>query len=59
MAEKNYGKLIKVLQIAAGIFMVAMVVACLVLTNKYNIKVSNIPQLAEMITGGTLTIALQ
>lgn len=58
MAEKNYGKLIKLLQIAAGIFMVAMVVACVVLTNKYNIKVSNIPQLAEMITGGTLTIAL-
>ena len=58
MAEKNYGKLIKVLQIAAGVLMLAMVVACIVLIQKYNIKVSNIPELSKMITGGTLTISL-
>lgn len=58
MAEKNYGKLIKVLQIAAGVLMLAMVVACIILIQKYNIKVSNIPELSKMITGGTLTIAL-
>lgn len=58
MAEKNYGKLVKALQIGAGIFMVAMVVLCVVLINKYNIKVSNIPELSQKITGGTVTIAL-
>ncbi len=58
MAEKNYAKLIKALQIAAGIFMLSMVVLCLVLTKKYNIKVTNIPQICEQITGGILTISL-
>ena len=58
MAEKNYGKLVKVLQICAGIFMVAMVILCLFLTKKYNIKVSNIPELSEKITGGVATIAV-
>ncbi len=57
MAEKNYGKLIKILQIAAGIFMLAMVVLCIYFTQKYNIKVSNIPELSRKITGGTATIA--
>ncbi len=57
MAEKNYGKLVKALQIAAGIMMLAMVVVCIVLIQKYNIKVSNIPELSKMITGGTATIA--
>ncbi len=57
MAEKNYGKLVKALQIAAGVLMLAMVVVCIVLIQKYNIKVSNIPELSKMISGGTLTIA--
>lgn len=57
MAEKNYGKLVKFLQIAAGVIMLAMVVICIVLIQKYNIKVSNIPELSKMITGGTMTIA--
>lgn len=57
MAEKNYGKLVKALQIAAGIMMLAMVVVCIILIQKYNIKVSNIPELSKMITGGTATIA--
>ncbi len=57
MAEKNYGKLVKALQIGAGIFMVVMVILCLVLTKKYNIKLANIPELSEKITGGVATIA--
>lgn len=57
MAEKNYGKLVKALQIAAGIFMLAMVVVCIILVQKYDIKVSNIPELSRKITGGTATIA--
>ncbi len=56
--KKNYGKLVKVLQVAAGIIMLAMVVLCIILIQKYNIKVSNIPELSKMITGGTATIAL-
>ena len=58
MAEKNYEKLINALQIAAGIFMLAMVILCIYLTQKYNIKVSNIPELSKMLTGGTLTLAI-
>lgn len=58
MAEKNYGKLVKVLQIAAGIFMIAMVILCIVLTQKYNIKVSNIPEISKSLTGGTLALAI-
>lgn len=57
MAEKNYGKLIKVLQIASGIFMFAMVVLCIVLIQKYDIKVTNIPALSEKIQGGTAVLA--
>ncbi len=55
--KKNYGKLVKALQIAAGVMMLAMVVVCIILIQKYNIKVSNIPELSKMITGGTATIA--
>ncbi|MBR3817999.1 MAG: VTT domain-containing protein [Clostridia bacterium] len=58
MAEKNYGKLVKALQIAAVIFMIAMVILCIVLTQKYNIKVSNIPEISKSLTGGTLALAI-
>ncbi len=58
MEEKNYGKLVKALQIAAGVLMLAMVVLCIVLIQKYDIKVSNIPELSKMITGGTAAIAV-
>ncbi len=58
MENKNYGKLIKALQIIAGVLMMAMVVLCVVLIQKYNIKVPNIPELSKMITGGTATIAV-
>ena len=58
MAEKSYGKLVKALQIAAGIFKIAMVILCIVLTQKYNIKVSNIPEISKSLTGGTLALAI-
>lgn len=58
MAEKNYAKLVKALQIAAGILMLVMVVLCIFLVQKYNIKVSNIPELSKKITGGTAAIAI-
>lgn len=58
MNNKNNEKLIKILQITASILMLAMVVLCIYLTNKYNIKVQNIPELSKMITGGTFAIAV-
>ncbi len=58
MAKKNYNKLIKILQIASGIFILAMVVACIVLTHKYELKVTNIPEISEKIQGGTLVLAI-
>ena len=58
MAEKNYGKLVKALQIAAVKFMIPMVILCIVLTQKYNIKVSNIPEISKSLTGGTLALAI-
>ena len=57
MDNKNFSGFIKVLQIASGILMLGMVILCIVLMNKYNIKVTNIPQLAGMIQGGTVAIA--
>ena len=57
MAKKDYGKLVKVLQVAATILMLAMVVLCIYLTKKYNIKVSNIPELSKMLSGGTAALA--
>lgn len=57
-AKKDYSKLIKVLQIATGILLVVFVIIGIYLINKYNIKVSNIKGLSEMISGGALTISL-
>ncbi|MBQ8574978.1 MAG: VTT domain-containing protein [Clostridia bacterium] len=57
MAEKNYSKLVKALQIASGIFMLLMVILCIVLIQKYDIKVSNIPALSEKIQGGIMTLS--
>lgn len=56
--EKNYDKLIKVLQIAAAVFMISMVAAMLVLMNKLDINIENAAELSSYITGGTLTVAL-
>ena len=58
MDNKNYSRFIKILQIASGSLMLAMVVLCIVLMNKYNIKVTNIPELAGMIEGGAFVIAM-
>lgn len=58
MENKNYSKLIKTLQVLSSVFMLAMVILCIVLTNKYNIKVSNIPGIAEKIEAGTLVIGI-
>ena len=54
---KSYKRMIKRLQIAAVIFMTAMVVLCFVLLNKYNISVSNADKLAQSIEGGIYTLA--
>ncbi len=58
MENKNFSKFIKILQIASGVLMLGMVILCIVLMNKYNIKVTNIPELSKMIQGGTMVIAL-
>lgn len=57
-AKKDYSKLIKALQIVTGILMVAFVVIGIYLIQKYNIKVSNIKNLSEMLTGGIMTVSL-
>lgn len=56
--NKDYSKLIKVLQIAAGILMLAGVVVFIIFKKKYNISLSNIEGLSEMLKGGTLTLSL-
>ena len=53
----KYDKLLKVLQIASGVFMVAMLVAMLVIMNKFDISIENAAALSTYIKGGTLTIA--
>ena len=56
--SKNYGKLIKVLQIISFVFMLAMVIVCVIFLKKYNISPTNVDALTQYLTGGTLTIAL-
>ena len=48
----------KILQIAAIVFMLAMLVTMLVVMNKFDISVENAAELSKYITGGTLTVAL-
>ena len=55
--RKNYDKLIKILQIAAGVIMVACVVIVVVLMKKYDISLKNADQIAGMLSGGTLAVA--
>lgn len=57
-SKKDYGKLIKVLQIITGIILIAMVGVGIWLINKYNIKVSNIKELSTYLTGGVMTVSL-
>ena len=47
----------KILQIAAIVFMLAMLVTMLVVMNKFDISVENASELSKYITGGTLTVA--
>ena len=56
--QKNYAKLIKLLQIMSFVFMGAMIVTMLMLINKFDISIDNAGKLAEYISGGTLTVAL-
>lgn len=56
--KKNYDKLIKILQIAAGIFMLAMVIVFIVLMRKYDISVKNVSAITSMLKGGVFTIAV-
>lgn len=56
--KKDYSKLVKVLQVATGILMVAFVIIGVYLIQKYNIKVSNIKNLSQMIQGGVMTVSL-
>lgn len=59
MAEKkNYDKLVKGLQIAAGVFILAMAAVIVYLMAKYHISVKNADQIAGMLTGGAFTVAL-
>ena len=55
---KNYGTLIKILQIISFLFMFAMVIVCVIFLKKYNISPTNVDALTGYLTGGTLTIAL-
>ncbi|MBR4726899.1 MAG: VTT domain-containing protein [Clostridia bacterium] len=56
--QKDYGRLVKALQILTGILLLLLAVVGVWLIQKYNIKVSNIKNLSEMISGGVLTVSL-
>lgn len=56
--KNKYDKLLKILQTAAIIFMVAMVVAMIIIMNKFDLSVENATQLSSYIKGGTLTLAI-
>lgn len=56
--KRNYEKLVKTLQIAAIVFMLAMLITMLVVMNKFDISIENAAELSKYITGGTLTVAL-
>ena len=59
--KKDYGKLVKVLQIVTGVIMIALVVVGIVLMNKYDINAKNIPELSEKLSAfanGTLIVSL-
>lgn len=58
MEKRNYDKVIRVLQIAALVFMVAMVAVMLIVMKKFDISIENAAALSSYISGGTLTVAL-
>ena len=55
--KKNYAKLIKVLQILSFVFMAVMIATMLILINKLDISIDNAGEIAEYISGGTVTVA--
>ncbi len=55
--KKDYGKLIKILQICTGILILGLMIACIILTKKYNISLKNISAISEMLKGGPVTLA--
>ena len=56
--KKDYGKLVKTLQIVAVIFMLAMTAMCVVLIKKYDISVRNIDSIRSMIQGSAAAVAV-
>ena len=56
--EKSYGKLVKVLQICAFLFMAAMLTVCIIFMTKNHISVKTADQLTRYLNGGAFTIAL-
>lgn len=56
--KKNMDKTIKILQVIAVIFMVAMLITMLILMKKFDISIENAAELSTYIKGGTLTVAL-
>lgn len=55
---KNYDKLIKVLQILSGVFILGMIVAGVVLMKKYDISVKNAAALKDWLQGNPFKVAL-
>ena len=55
---KKYDRLIKLLQAASAVMMIAMLIAALVLMKKYNISLKNTKPLEEWLSGSVLTVAL-
>lgn len=48
--QKDYGKLVKILQIATGILMIALVVVGIIVKQKLGISAKNIPLLSQQLT---------
>jgi uncharacterized membrane protein YdjX (TVP38/TMEM64 family) len=57
MRKNNFNKVIKVLQVVTIIFMLAMLIAMLIIMKKFNISIGNAAELSSYIKGGTLTVA--
>lgn len=56
--NKNYDKLVKVMQIISIVFIAVGAVAGIVLMKKYNISVKNAAEFKEMLSGNVLKVAL-
>ena len=54
---KNYGGLVKALQIASGVFMLAMLAACVWFMKKNDISIKNVDALTAYLQGGVFAAA--